>query len=179
LSSDIQSDASSEAVCTKVVQGEKYDNPDGWSSDDNAMAVQPKVAAPKATKENTAENKQGKDYDAFIKVTNRNNKKQTKKQKMIAETTNADRMERANRLLQSTDHESDYKENSKTDKDTHQSKYKREQMAASVPKLPKTTTQKNNHMKGQDVSGDDANEMDGEIDSSGLAGTHSGCYCGL
>jgi hypothetical protein len=34
---------------------------------------------------------------------------------MIAETTNADRMERATRLLQSTDHESDYEENSKAD----------------------------------------------------------------
>jgi hypothetical protein len=87
--------------------------------------VQPKVTAPKTTKENTAENKQGKVYDAFIKVTNRNKKKQTTtKQKMIAKTTNADKMERANRLLQSTDHESDYKENSKADQDTHQSNYK-------------------------------------------------------
>ncbi len=81
MSADIQSDASSEVVCTKVVQGGKYDKPDGWSSDYNTVAVQPKVTTPKATKENTAEKKQGKDYDAFIKVTNRNKKNKLRNKK--------------------------------------------------------------------------------------------------
>jgi hypothetical protein len=139
-SSDNESD--SEVICTKVVQGEKYEKPDGWSSDDDVMEVQPKVTEPKATNENTAEDKQGKaDAAFFIKVTNRNNKKkQTKKQKIIAATTNADRMERANRLLQSTGHESDYEDKSKGDPGTHQSKYKTGKTMATVPKLPKTMT---------------------------------------
>jgi hypothetical protein len=80
-------------------------------------------------------------------------------------------MERANRLLQSTGHESDDEDKSKADLDTHQSKYKTGKTTATVPKLPKTTTKKNNHKKGQNVIHEDADEMDGNIDSKGLEPT--------
>jgi hypothetical protein len=101
LSSDSDSDTSSKMVCTKVVQGEKYEKPDGWSSDDNKIEV---FTAPRETNMNNKDGKRNKD---FVKVPIRNNRtKQTKKQKKIYDTKhNAERMERANELLQMTNHE--------------------------------------------------------------------------
>jgi hypothetical protein len=101
-SSDSESDATSVVVCTKVVQGKKYKKPDDWSSDDNAFEGQSKVTAPRATNGHTEKGKQGQDNEAFTKVPNKNKKKQTKKQTKINETNNAERMERANKLVQST-----------------------------------------------------------------------------
>jgi hypothetical protein len=77
-------------------------------------------------------------------------------------------MERANKLVQSTGHESD-SEDSKADYEKPQSTHKTGKTMAMATKLPKKTTKenKNNHKKGQDVSEDDTNEMD----SNGLEPT--------
>jgi hypothetical protein len=63
--SEAPSEVSSEVVCTKVVQGEEYKKPDDWSSDDDATDVQLKVAAPKATNETIADDKQDEKPDDF------------------------------------------------------------------------------------------------------------------
>jgi hypothetical protein len=63
------------------------------------------------TNENIEAENQDDNDEAFIKVTNRNDqKKQTKKQQKVTKNNNAERMERANRLLQTTGHESDHED---------------------------------------------------------------------
>jgi hypothetical protein len=148
--SDATSEVSSEVVVTKVVQDEAYQKPDDWSSDNNATEVQSAVTATTATNGNTAKGKQ--DDEAFITVTNKNKKKYTKKPTKTDETNNAARMERANRLVQSMDHESDPEE-SKKDYEMTQSKYKIGKLTATATKLRNTTVKKkkNIHKKGQDA----------------------------
>jgi hypothetical protein len=85
---DSESDVSREVVCTKVVQGQKYEKPDDWSSDDDAIVVQEKSTKPKANKDHTAKGKHGQDHEdqeanpddeGFISVKHKANKNNNNK----------------------------------------------------------------------------------------------------
>jgi hypothetical protein len=123
-----------------VVQGEKYKKPNDWSSDDNKIEVPPKVTAPRATNENKEKDKQNKDDKTFFKVPNRNNRKRSaKKQKKIDATkSNAERMERANKLLQTMGYKRDHEDGKAgTDHNAKKSRYNKEKLMPTHKKWPK------------------------------------------
>jgi hypothetical protein len=106
-------------VCTKVVQGEKYEKPNGWSR--NNIATDAKPSATETRVANNKEDESNQDNDeeiAFIEVKNKKNKKNNNKNKnkqqqklYIDHKINAGRMERACILPQNTmDQESEVQE---------------------------------------------------------------------
>jgi hypothetical protein len=102
-----------QVVCTKVIQGEEYEKPDDWPSDDDKINTKLSATALMVPKDENKEDKHDKEEVEFINVMSKNNrKKQKKKQKKIDATikAKADWMDRAHMFLREIAHESDYED---------------------------------------------------------------------
>jgi hypothetical protein len=143
-----KSDASSEVVCTKAIQGEEYEKPNDWPSDDDEINTKLSATALMVPKDENEEDKHDKEEVEFINVMSKNNrKKQKKKQKKIdAIKAKADRMDRAHMLLRETAHESDYEDTeAEIEHDKKISKHKPGQTRDTTKLPPKPP--KDNHNK--------------------------------
>jgi hypothetical protein len=145
--SDSESDASSEVVCTKVIQGKKYEKPNERSSDDDAINKKLSVMALIVPNYKQGKGKQDKGEREFINVMSKNNNNKTKN-KTKKDRSNQDqgrKMDRAHMLLWETGHESDY-DDSKADieYDKMNRKYKTGQ-TRDMTKLPPKPKKKNHY----------------------------------